>query len=176
MSTAPDAITIVTYRPGHAGAFYRLNRAWLDEHGLYEPADEVQLADPQGSLIDAGGTVFIAERDGAVVGTAAVLPHGPGEVELLKVAVAEAARGAGLGRRLVEVCIARAREMGAHTMMLVSSSRLQPALRLYERMGFTHRPLPTPRPYETVDVCMELPLGTRLAGDRSHLPGSTITS
>src|SRR5688572_29077930 len=110
-------MTIVTFRPDHAEAFYRLNRAWLDEHGLYEPADEVQIADPQGSVIDKGGAVFIAESDGAVVGTAALAPHGPGEVELLKVTVAETARGAGLGRRLVEVCIAHARDMGAHTMI-----------------------------------------------------------
>jgi putative acetyltransferase len=149
-------MTIVTFRPDHAEAFYRLNRAWLDEHDLYEPADEVQIADPQGSVIGKGGAVFIAESDGVVVGTAALVPHGPGEVELLKVTVAEAARGGGLGRRLVEVCIARARDMGAHTMILVSSSRLQPALRLYERMGFTHRPLPSSLPYATADVCMEL--------------------
>ncbi|MBK9238913.1 MAG: GNAT family N-acetyltransferase [Acidobacteria bacterium] len=156
MPSSPESITIVTFRPEHAEAFYRLNRAWLDEHGLYEPADEVQLADPQGAVIDAGGTVFIAERGGMVVGTAAIAPHGPGEVELLKVTVADAARGAGLGRSLVDVCIARAREMGAHTVILVSSSRLQPALRLYERMGFTHRPMPSPMPYATADVCMEL--------------------
>ena len=138
--------------------FYRLNRAWLDAHDLYEPADEVQLADPQGAVIEAGGAVFVAERAGRVVGTAAVVPHGPGEVELLKVTVAEDVRGTGLGRRLVEVCIAQARDMDAHTLMLVSSSRLQPALRLYERMGFMPRPLPSPLPYETADICMELRL------------------
>ncbi len=155
-------VKIVPFQPAHAEAFYRLNRAWLDAHALYEAADEVQLADPQGAVIDAGGAVFIAERDGEVVGTAAVAPHAPGEVELLKVTVADAMRGSGLGRRLVEVCIAQATTViGAHTMMLVSSSRLQAALRLYERMGFTHRPLPSPLPYETADVCMELRLSAR---------------
>jgi putative acetyltransferase len=158
MPTGPGSITIVAFLPDHAGAFYRLNRAWLDEHGLYEAPDEIHLADPQGTIIDKGGAVFIAERDGEVVGTAAIAPHGHGEVELLKFTVAESARGAGLGRRLLEACVARAKGMKAHTMMLVSNSRLQPALRLYERMGFTHRPLPSPVPYETADVCMELRL------------------
>jgi GNAT superfamily N-acetyltransferase len=151
-------IAIVPFRPEHAEAFYRLNRAWLDEHALYEPADEVQLADPHGAVIAVGGAVFIALRDGEVVGTAAVAPHGPGEVELLKVTVADAVRGHGLGRHLVEVCITHARTMGAHTMMLLSSTRLQGALRLYERLGFTHRPLPSSLPYDTADVCMELRL------------------
>ena len=114
MPSSPESITIVTFRPEHAEAFYRLNRAWLDEHGLYEPADEVQLADPQGAVIDAGGTVFIAERGGMVVGTAAIAPHGPGEVELLKVTVAERARGAGWGGSLGAGGMAPAREMGGH--------------------------------------------------------------
>ena len=156
-----STITIVPFQSHHAEAFYRLNRAWLDAHALYEPADEVQLADPEGAVIAVGGAVFIAERDGEVVGTAAVAPHGPGEVELLKVTVADAARGQGLGRTLVTVCLVRAREMGANTMMLVSSTRLQTALRLYEKMGFTHRPLPSPLPYETADVCMELRIKSR---------------
>jgi len=155
-SSHMSPIEIVPFRPEHAEAFYRLNRAWLDEHALYEPADEVQLADPHGAVIAVGGAVFVAVRDGEVVGTAAVAPHGPGEVELLKVTVAEAARAHGLGRQLVEVCIAHARRMGAHTMMLLSSTRLQDALRLYERMGFTHRPLPSSLPYASADVCMEL--------------------
>ncbi len=156
-----STITIVPFQSRHADAFYRLNRAWLDAHDLYEPPDEVQLADPFGAVIAPGGAVFIAERDGEVVGTAAVAPHGAAEAELLKLTVADGARGLGLGQRLVEVCIARARDMGADTLMLVSSTRLQPALRLYERMGFTNRALPSPLPYETADVCMELRLASR---------------
>jgi hypothetical protein len=29
-------LEIVPFRPEHAAAFYALNRAWLDEHRLYE--------------------------------------------------------------------------------------------------------------------------------------------
>lgn len=146
------------FRDDHAEAFYRLNRSWLDAHDLYEPADEPTLADPRGTVIDEGGAVFIAERDGVVIGTAAVAPYAPGEVELVKVTVAESARGSGLGRRLVDVCIAQARLMGARRLVLVSSSRLTSALRLYERMGFAHGPLPPNVPYETADVFMTLDL------------------
>ena len=42
--------------------------------------------------------------------------------------------------------------------MLVSSSKLQAALRLYERMGFRREPLPAHLPYATADIYMELPL------------------
>ena len=154
-------IGIVPFRPEHAAAFSALNRAWLEEHALYEPADEVQLADPEGSIIGAGGAIFVALRHGTVVGTAAVIPHGPGEMELAKLTVSADARGAGLGRRLAGACLAFARARGVRRLVLVSSSRLAPALRLYESMGFVRRPLPSVLPYATADVYMELELRER---------------
>ncbi|HET7188120.1 MAG TPA: GNAT family N-acetyltransferase [Gemmatimonadaceae bacterium] len=151
-------LEIVPFRPEHAAAFYALNRAWLDEHALYEPVDEAQLANPQAEILDAGGAILVALQHGEVVGTAAVIPHGAGEMELAKVTVTRAARGAGLGRRLIEACVAEARARGAQRLVLVSSSKLGSALRLYESMGFVHKPMPSTVPYETADVYMELEL------------------
>lgn len=151
-------LEIVPFRPEHAAGFYALNRAWLDEHDLYELADEAQLRNPQSEILDAGGAIIVALQDGEVVGTAAVVPHGPGEMELAKVTVARAVRGAGLGRRLTEASVAEARARGARRLVLVSSSKLGTALRLYESMGFLHKPLPPVLPYESADVYMELDL------------------
>jgi len=148
----------VEFRAEHAAAFYKLNRAWLDEHALYEPADEKQLANPLGAIIGVGGAIFVALRDGDVVGTAAIIPHGDCEVELAKLTVAESERGRGLGRRLVLTAIERARRSGVARVALVSSTRLGNALRLYESMGFVHRPAPEVRPYKTADVFMEMQL------------------
>ena len=147
-------VEIVPFRAEHGAAFYALNRAWLDEHGLYEPPDEVQLADPEGEIIAPGGALFIAVRDGEVLGTAAVVPHGVGEVELAKLTVSESARGLGLGRRLVETCLEHARRMGVRRVTLVSSTKLGAALRLYESLGFVHQPSPAVQPYATADVFM----------------------
>jgi putative acetyltransferase len=154
----PVSYEIVPFRPEHAAAWYTLNRAWLDEHVLYEPADERQLADPAGTILDAGGAIFIALRDGEVVGTAAIAPHGPDELELIKLTVHERARGTGLGRRLADTCLAHARTLGATRVVLVSSSRLGAAIKLYESMGFEHRPLPDGVPYASADVYMVLEL------------------
>jgi ribosomal protein S18 acetylase RimI-like enzyme len=153
-----NGIAIVPFGAEHGGAFYALNRAWLDAHGLYEPPDEAQLADPEGEIIRTGGAIFVALRDGEVVGTSAVAPHGPDEVELVKLTVIESARGSGLGRRLVERCIEFARQSAARRMVLVSNSKLGAALRLYESLGFAHRPLAATQPYATADVYMELEL------------------
>jgi ribosomal protein S18 acetylase RimI-like enzyme len=149
---------IVPFRSEHARAWYALNRAWLDEHLLYEPPDERQLADPVGTILDMGGAIFIALRHDEVVGTVAIAPHGPDELELIKLTVHESARGEGLGRRLADTCLAHARALGAARVVLVSSSRLGAALKLYASMGFAHRPLPQGVPYVTADVYMVLDL------------------
>jgi putative acetyltransferase len=102
-----------------------------------------------------GGAIFVALSGGEVVGTAAVVPHAPGEVELAKLVVAESMRGRGLGRRLAETCLEEARRMGVGRVVLVSSTRLGAALRLYEKLGFEHRPPPAVQAYATADVYME---------------------
>jgi hypothetical protein len=43
--------------------------------------------------------------------------------------------------------------------MLLSNSQLQPAIRLYESMGFMHRPVPAVTKYEIADVYMVLDVG-----------------
>jgi putative acetyltransferase len=159
MSDDGDAdVEIVPFRAEHGAAFYALNRAWLDEHGLYEAPDEVQLADPEGEIIAAGGALFIAVRGGKVLGTAAVVPHGDGEMELAKLTVSPDARGIGLGRRLAERCLEQARRMEARRVTLVSSTKLGAALRLYESLGFVHQPPPAVQPYATADVFMSIEL------------------
>lgn len=153
------SIVIETFRPEHAPRFRDLNREWLEAYDLMEPSNDEQLADPQAYFIDRGGRIFVALHDGDVVGTAAMIPHGVGEFELAKVTVASTFRGQGIARRLVEHCIAYAREQNARRVSLVSNSRLQPALRLYESMGFEHRALATDKEYEHQDVSMVLDLG-----------------
>ena len=77
-----------------------------------------------------------------------------------KLAVAHEARGQGLGRRLAELALNRASERGATRVVLLSSSKLGPALKLYESLGFEHRPMPGHQPYETADVYMEREMRT----------------
>lgn len=149
-------MTIEPYRPEYARAFEELNRAWLVGNGLLEPADEPNLTNPDETIIGSGGQIFVAVEDGTVIGTCAVVPHGDGEFELVKLAVAPAKQGQGIGRELVDSCLNFARGEGARRVSLISNSRLEAALRLYERAGFRYEPLPPTNPYVTGDVHMIL--------------------
>ena len=153
-------IAIVPYRAQHATRFEELNRAWLEGSGLMEPPDEEQLVDPEAHFLTPGGRIFVALDGDAVVGTCRVLVTG----ERAKLAVAENYRGQGIARRLVEYCLAHAREAGAARVTLVSSSRLDAAIRLYQSLGFRHRPVPAGTPYQVADVSMVLELGVPTAG------------
>ena len=151
-------LRIESFRPEHAAAYEALNRTWLVEHDLLEPADEPQLIRPFETIIDPGGAILVAINDNEVIGTCAIVPHGTSEFELVKLSVAPSARGQGIGRQLIDVCLELARQRGATRVDLLSSSRLGAALRLYERAGFRHAPIPPSNPYKTADVYMVVDL------------------
>ena len=74
------------------------------------------------------------DRD-AVVGYL-VRWHVADEMHLLNLAIAQAVRGQGLGRRLLRVLLAEARRKGARVVTLEVSERNLAARALYESLGF----------------------------------------
>lgn len=151
------AISILAFEPRHAEAFAALNIAWVERFFTVEAKDREQLHDAKARILDKGGAILIAEDEtGDAVGCVALVPHGEGEVELAKMAVAESAQGRGVGRRLMEAALEQAREMGCRSVYLESNHVLVPAITLYERSGFRHlaageRPI---SPYARCDVYM----------------------
>jgi putative acetyltransferase len=158
----PVATEIVRYRREFAPDFARLNRVWLERYFTVEPLDEEYLGDPEGRILAPGGEVFFALQGDTVVGTCAAIRHGDREFELAKLCVSPVVQGGGLGRALANTVVEFARARGARRVVLVSSSRLTPALRLYEALGFEHRPFPGAPPYTDADVYMELELTHRV--------------
>jgi len=109
-------------------------------HETLESKDQDALANPRRTVLEPGGRIFFAVRQGLTVGCCALLAMGPGEYEVAKMAVTESCRGAGIGRRLLERAIAKARASGAARLYLETNQNLTPAIRLYESVGFRHLP------------------------------------
>jgi DNA-binding MarR family transcriptional regulator/GNAT superfamily N-acetyltransferase len=79
---------------------------------------------------------FIAEVDGERVGSAFVVPRSRSVAKLRLLIVEPRARGRGLGRRLVEACIAFAREKRYRRLVLWTQSNLAAARAIYASCGF----------------------------------------
>jgi putative acetyltransferase len=148
-----------TFRPGDEEPFRRLNEDWIRAHFAIEPEDAAILADPHHHILAPGGQICVVELDGAVIGCCALVPMAPGEFELVKMTVSEAARGHGVGRRLLAFAIDTAQRMGARRIRLESNKRAAAAVHLYEELGFRHLPEPLhASKFARADVFMELPL------------------
>lgn len=82
------------------------------------------------------GPVFLAELDGAAVGTAAVVSRGAGTWYVRGVAVLPGARGLGAGASLMAEAERIATASLGVRLTLTTAPFLSAAVRLYERLGF----------------------------------------
>jgi putative acetyltransferase len=154
----PAEIGIRQFEPGDAAAFRRLNEEWITRFFRIEPKEELVLADPQSTILNAGGRVFFATAGERCVGCCALIRIGETEFEVAKMAVEPSFQRSGIGRRLLHATIEEARKLGAKRLYLETNHALTPAIRLYESLGFKHidatRVIPSG--YERGDVYMEL--------------------
>lgn len=149
-------ITIIPFRDDLAAAFTRLNQEWIERFFRLEESDRKTLNDPQGAVLDGGGQIFFALDGDTPVGTVAAVHVSPGVYELAKMAVSPAHQGRGIGEMLGHAAIDYALGKGAGLICLDTNSALGSAIRLYERLGFSHAQRPQPSAYERSDVYMEL--------------------
>lgn len=89
-----------------------------------------------------GGALWAAERDGAIVGMIATIPHAAGEWEVCRVYTLPSAHGSGLGHTLLNTAEAHAIAAGASRLVLWSDTRFDRAHQFYEKRGYVrHGPI-----------------------------------
>ena len=153
----PGKVVIVPYRHDHKTAFRDINVEWIEANFTLEPEDLHQLGHPE-HILDDGGVILIALRDGEPVGTAALVRMEASRFELAKMAVVPSARGLGIGKILGEAAIAEARRRRARELYLESNRALIAAIKLYFKLGFVEVDR-GPSPYARCNIQMALALG-----------------
>ena len=158
MTGAEGHVTIrTTLRPGDVETIVRMHGSiYAREHG-FDWTFAQYVAGPLGEFA-RGHTrrerVWIAERDGRIVGCIAIVSADERTAQLRWFLVDPDVRGGGLGRRLLTEAVAFARESGYETVVLWTVSVLKTATRLYTSAGF-RRVSAEPRRLWGVDVVDE---------------------
>jgi DNA-binding MarR family transcriptional regulator/GNAT superfamily N-acetyltransferase len=153
-------VQILDYAPEYQADFKRLNVEWIEQYFRVEPADLKALDEPEAYILHQGGHIWLAAYRGAIVGTCALIKMDDQAYELAKMAVSPTAQGLGIGSRLGEAAVAKARALGAGRVYLESNTQLGPALNLYHKLGFRKTVAGAPSPYERCNIQMELLLSS----------------
>ena len=109
---------------------------------------------------DREAELWVAERDGEVLGTVTIaLPGSPwreigaeDEGEFRMLAVSPAARRQGIGEALTRLVMDRFRSLGFRAVVLSSLAQMTSAHRVYERHGFRREPARDWSPVPGVDL------------------------
>ncbi|TIO35577.1 MAG: MarR family transcriptional regulator [Mesorhizobium sp.] len=120
----------ITHRQG---LIYAQDYGW-DE--TYEALVAEILGEFVKNFVPQWESSWIAEREGEVVGSVFVMRKSPKVAKLRLLYVEPSARGLGIGRRLVDECIAFSRAKGYKTLTLWTNDILGSARRIYQAAGF----------------------------------------
>ncbi|MFE3871617.1 GNAT family N-acetyltransferase [Flavobacterium sp. ZS1P70] len=131
-----------------------LNLEWLKKYFKVEPKDEIVLSNPQSEIIDKGGMIFYAKYNNQIIGTVSLIKIDDFTFELSKMAVTNTIQGLGIGKKIMEHCLAVAKKEGIYKLILYSNRSLLSAIHLYEKYGFVEIALED-GVYERADIKME---------------------
>jgi ribosomal protein S18 acetylase RimI-like enzyme len=152
-----NELCIIPYSSDYKSDFENINKAWVEEFFSLEPFDIAQLENPEETIIQPGGDIIFAKIGDEIVGTVGLAKTEEGIFEMVKMGVKSSAQGKGVGLALAKAIIEKAREMGGEKIVLYSSTKLQPALHIYKKLGF-EQAIPESGKYCRCDVKMELKL------------------
>jgi DNA-binding MarR family transcriptional regulator/GNAT superfamily N-acetyltransferase len=138
--SAAPAVSLRAHQTGDIGWIaHRQGLLYAQEYGwdqTYEALVAEILAAFVKNFDPARERAFIAERDGAILGSVFLVRASDTVAKLRLLYVEPVARGLGLGCRLVNECVSHAREMGYQTLTLWTNDVLCSARKIYQATGF----------------------------------------
>ena len=131
-ATGADDMTI-------AADLFREYQIWLDVDLCFQDF-EAELSDIESMYAPPRGVIYIATVNGEDIGVGALRPISDQRCEMKRVYVRESARGLGVGKRIIDLLIARATKVGYGSMVLDTLPKLVTARAIYQGLGFQEIP------------------------------------
>ena len=141
-ATSPDDVQLRSLRVGDLGWItHRQAILYEQEYGwdwTYEGLVAQILGEFAMHFDPAREDAWVADLDGNVVGSVFLMKSNDAQVAKLRLLYVDpSARGLGIGSRLVQKCIARARELGYEKLTLWTNDILVSARKIYQATGFS---------------------------------------
>jgi GNAT superfamily N-acetyltransferase len=125
--------------PGDVGAVVSMHGLLYAREYDFDSTFEAYVAAPLAEFVMRGSPrerLWLAEHDGEVVGSIAIVAESEPVAQLRWFLVAPEARGTGLGRRLIQEAMAFSRDAGYECVILWTISALHAAAHVYRSAGF----------------------------------------
>ncbi len=133
-----------------ARALFREYEEWLGMSLCFQNFEE-EVATLPGKYAPPTGRLYVAYDNGAPIGCIALRQIAPGVCEMKRLYLRDAARGQGVGLRLIDQIIADALEIGYEKMRLDTyPPKMGKAVSLYEAHGFYEIPAYYDNPHDGV--------------------------
>lgn len=135
-----DAYLLRPHRPGDMGWIVQRHATFYTQEYGWDESFEALVAEIAAKFLrsfdPAREHCWIAERGGATIGSAMLVEDSAETARIRLVFVEPSARGLGIGRRLVEECLAFAKRAGYGEVTLWTNDILHAARRIYQAAGF----------------------------------------
>jgi GNAT superfamily N-acetyltransferase len=159
-------IDIRSHSMAFGADFKRLNEDWISTYFSMEESDIQVLNDPQKYILDKGGNVFIALHNNKPVGTCALIVIDGVTCELAKMVVHPDFQGQGIGYKLGQAFIGKAKERGFSRIVLEGNTKMVASINLYRKLGFQEVPavldVRNSTTHERCNIFMELYLNPNI--------------
>lgn len=144
--TPPEGFEVRSYRPEDEAELLRVNASAFASHPEQGAMDADNLAERMGETwFDPAGLIVAMDGDNKdhMLGFHWTKRHSRHLGEVYVVGISPDAQGRGLGKRLTADGLDHLARLGVDEVLLYVEADNAPAVRLYEKLGFTHAPADT---------------------------------
>lgn len=130
-------VQIRPFTPTDQTATRQLILEGLGNHfGFIDETMNPDLDDIWQHYVVPGNVFVVAEIDGRIVGTGALIEEVKGDGRLVRMSVSPSHQRRGIGRKLVRHLIQKANELGYHRLLVETNHDWYDAIGLYQSCGF----------------------------------------